>query len=197
MGSLVKEKGRVNSLGLLQLPHSSVLFKNMAAELFLAFSNWFHSLPLNSSHLLSSFSFFQIRHFWLHGLLLLFLFFPAGGVWNLLIKQTWLEILVGACLRTKNVPLDSVLAQLYREACWKLAQGIWGGGHWGSGPGWERTALKLGVSQTHWADLCVGNAGAACARLRKRTGSFRQQTVNGQWIECLICHPGSLRDWQT
>lgn len=58
MGSLVKEKGRVNSLGLLQLPHSSVLFKNMAAELFLAFSNWFHSLPLNSSHLLSSFSFF-------------------------------------------------------------------------------------------------------------------------------------------
>lgn len=54
------------------------------------------------------------------------------------------------------------------------------GSHWGSGPGVEGAALELGFSQTHWADLYVGNADAAHAQLGKCTVSFRQQTVNGQ-----------------
>lgn len=108
------------------------------------------------------------------------LFFPAGGVWSLLTQQTWLEILVGACLCLEKAPFDSVMLSFTVRPVENWPRGILGGGNWGSGPGLEGTALKLSVSQIHWANLCIGNAEAAHVQLRKRTVLFRQQTVNGQ-----------------
>lgn len=109
-----------------------------------------------------------------------FFFSSAGGVWSLLIQQTWLEILVGASLCLENAPLDSVMLSFTERPVENWPQGILGDGHWGSGPGLEGTALKFGISQTHWADLCIENAKAARAQLRKHAVSFRQQTANGQ-----------------
>lgn len=57
--------------------------------------------------------------------------------------------------------------------------GRWPSGQWAKS---GRAASELGASETHWADLCLRNADAAHVRLRKRTISFKQQTVNGQRI---------------
>ena len=43
-------------------------------------------------------------------------------------------------------------------------------------------ALVLVTSQTHGADLCLGDAQATHTQLRKHTILLRHQTVNGQWI---------------
>lgn len=97
-----------------------------------------------------------------------------------MLKQTWLEMVVGAWLCLRNVPPDSILLSFIERPVESWPQGILGGGHVGNGPGPEGVALELDVSQTHQADLSIESADAAHAHLRKHSILFKQQTVNGQ-----------------
>lgn len=169
------EEGRASSLGLSQLPYQTVPLQNKAAE-----------CPLSSPQLgglsfpAPSVRFTPARSFCSEEDTFDCLggcgFFPADGVWTLLLKQTWLEILLGAWLCIKNVPPNphSILLSSTERP---VKNWLRGSGRWplGQRARFRGVALELGPSQTHRADLFLGDADAAHATAQK-THTLTQAT---------------------
>lgn len=105
-GHLGQGEGRGSSLVLIQLLYGAVPFQNMAAETLCPALHSGDLIPCPSMvHTCSALSLSPKKTLLMAWVMLPF----SSGVWSLLLKHAWLEILVGAWLCIKNTSPDSIL----------------------------------------------------------------------------------------